>query len=86
MPAISGDDDTRRDHVARPARDRVDAECETEIVRDEERRERDHDQVVEEEHPAGEESGQVVERDAHEGRGAAGLANATLSPPRTRAR
>jgi len=63
------------DHVARPPGDRVDAEGEPEIVRDEERREGDHDQVVEEEHPAGEEAGEVVEGDAHECCGASGLAN-----------
>ena len=44
-------------------------------MRHEERRERDHDQVVEEEHPAGEEAGEVVERDADERRGAARLAD-----------
>ena len=57
------------------ARDRVDAECEAEVVREEQRRERDHDQVVEEEHPAGEEAGEVVERDPDERRSAAGLAD-----------
>ena len=44
-----------------------------EVMRQKERRERDHDQVVEEERPAGEEAGEVVERPANEGRGAARL-------------
>ena len=44
-----------------------------EIVRQEERRQRDHDQVVEEERPAGHEARQVVERAADERRGAARL-------------
>ena len=54
-------------------RERVDLERPAEVVRQEERRERDHDQVVEEEHPAGQEAGEVVERVADEGRRAAGL-------------
>ena len=37
-----------------------------EVVRHEERGERDHDHVVEEEHPAGEEAELVVERTPHE--------------------
>ena len=57
-----------------------------EVVRHEERRERDHDQVVEEEHPAGHEAGEVVERAADEGRGAARLRQRRTSPRRTRAR
>ena len=44
-----------------------------EVVRQEERRERDHDQVVEEERPAGQEAGEVVEGATDEGGGAAGL-------------
>src|SRR5205823_936718 len=43
------------------------------VVRQEERGQRDHDQVVEEQRPAGEEAEEVVERLAHEGRRAAGL-------------
>jgi hypothetical protein len=43
------------------------------VVRHEERRERDHDQVVEKENPAGHEAGEVVERAPDERRGAAGL-------------
>ena len=42
-------------------------------MRHEQRRERDHDQVVEEDRPAGQEPELVVERAADEGRGAAGL-------------
>ena len=68
------DDDAAEDDVARVLRDRLDAERQPEVVRQEERRERDHDQVVEEERPAGEETGEVVERDAHECRRAAGAA------------
>ena len=65
-----GDDD-----VPGVALERVDSESGAEVVRHEERRERDHDQVVEEEHPAGEEAGEVVERDADERRRPARLAN-----------
>jgi hypothetical protein len=45
----------------------------TEVVRQEQRRERDHDQVVEEESPAGHEAREVVERPPHERRRTAGL-------------
>ena len=45
------------------------------VVRHEQRRQRDHDQVVEEQHPAGDEPPEVVERDADERGGAAGLAD-----------
>jgi hypothetical protein len=45
-----------------------------EVMRKEERGKRADDQVVEEEHPAGDEPGEVVERAPDEGRGAAGLA------------
>ena len=69
------DDDAPADHVARSRRDRSDPERQSEVVRHEERRERDHDQVVEEERPAREESREVVEGDADEGRGAARLAD-----------
>ncbi len=44
-----------------------------EVVRDEERGQRHHDQVVEDQRPAGEETGLVVEGAADERRGAAGL-------------
>src|SRR5205814_1714440 len=67
------DQDATDDHIPRALRDRVPAECESQVVREEERRERDHDQVVEEERPAGDEPSQVVEGDADEGRGAAGF-------------
>jgi hypothetical protein len=43
------------------------------VVRQEERREGDHDQVVEEQRPTGHEPEQVVERASHERRRAAGL-------------
>ena len=52
---------------------RADLQRGAEVVRQEQRRERDHDQVVEEERPAGQEAGEVVERPANKGRGAAGL-------------
>jgi len=45
-----------------------------EVVRQEECRESGDDQVVEEERPAGDEAGEIVERAADERRGAAGLA------------
>ena len=45
-----------------------------EVVRQEERREGGDDQVVEEERPARDEAGEVVERAPDERRGAAGLA------------
>ena len=65
-----------RDHdIPGVALERVDPESGAEVVRHEERGERDHDQVVEEERPAGHEPGQVVERDADEGRGAARLSD-----------
>jgi hypothetical protein len=43
------------------------------VVRHEERGERDHDQVVEEQRPAGEEADEVVEGTAHERGGTARL-------------
>ena len=48
------------DHVPRVAVERVHLQRAREVVRQEERRERDHDQVVEEERPAGHEAGEVV--------------------------
>ena len=45
---------------------RVDLERPAEVVRQEERGERDHDEVVEEQHPAGAEAREVVESPAHE--------------------
>src|SRR3954447_10914820 len=69
------DHDAADNHVSGPLRDRVPADREAEVVREEERGERDHDQVVEEERPAGHEPGEVVERDADEGRGAARLSD-----------
>jgi len=44
-------------------------------MREEQRRQRDHDQVVEEEHPPGEEAGEVVERNPDERGCAAGRAD-----------
>ena len=49
------------------------AECSREVVRDEERRQRHDDEEVEEQHPSGDETGQVVERPADERRRASGL-------------
>ncbi len=69
------DNHAGRDHVARPPGDRIDPESKPKIVRDEERRERDHDQVVEEEHPPREEAHEIVEGDAHERRRTSGLAD-----------
>jgi hypothetical protein len=69
------DHDAADDHVSRMLGDRVHPDREPEGVREEERRERDHDQVVEEERPAGDESREVVEGDPHERRGASGLAD-----------
>ncbi len=63
------------DHVPRPIGERVDPERPTEIVREKERGKRDDDDVVEEEHPARAEACEVVERLAHERRGATGLGN-----------
>src|SRR5262249_42376631 len=63
----------RDDDVPRVTLEGVDLERGAEVVRHEERRERDHDQVVEEERPAGHEAGEVVHRAAHEGRRAACL-------------
>ena len=68
-----GDDPDRRDDVPGLALEPVQVERVAEVVRQEQRRERDHDQVVEEQHPAGREAGEVVERDARERGGAAGL-------------
>ncbi len=61
------------DDVPRPPAERADLERPGEIVGEEERRERHHDQVVEEQHPASHEAGDVVERLADEGRRTARL-------------
>ena len=68
-----GDDAAPRDDVPRPMDLRE--ERTRDVMRHEQCRERDHDQVVEEERPAGHEPGEVVVRDAYECRGAAGLAD-----------
>ena len=67
------DDADGDDDVPRRLAKAVDPERRPEVVRQEQRRERDHDQVVEEERPAGEEAEDVVVRAADEGRRAAGL-------------
>jgi hypothetical protein len=74
-PDRSDDDDRPyRDHdVPRPAVERVEPEGRGEVVGEKQRRERDHDQVVEEQHPAGHEAREVVGGASDEGRGTAGL-------------
>ena len=62
------------DRVPRPRVERGDADRVPEVVRQEECREGGDDQVVEEERPARDEAGEVVERAPDERRGAAGLA------------
>ena len=63
-----------RDHdVPRPVAQRVRPERRADVVRQEQRRERDHDQVVEEERPPGHEAEQVVVRAPRERLGTAGL-------------
>ena len=65
---------TDGDHgIPRRVAQDVHAQRDPEIVRQEQRRDRNHDQVVEEERPAGEKAEQVVESPANECRGAAGL-------------
>ncbi len=62
--AHDGDGEDRRhadDDVPRMSLQRVDLERPAEIVRQEQRGERDDDDVVEEQHPAGAEAGEVVE-------------------------
>src|ERR687887_332464 len=71
--AHADDHADRDDEVPRMMRERADLEGRAEVVRQEEGRERDHDQVVEEQRPAGQEAGEVVERAPDEGRGAARL-------------
>ena len=66
-------DAERDDLVPRARLERFDADRAAEVVRQEQRRERGHDQVVEEERPARDEPGEVVERAADERRGAARL-------------
>ena len=69
------DREHRDGRVPRALAQRVDPERGAEVVRHEQRRQRDHDHVVEEERPAGDEAGEVVERLPDEGGGAAGLAD-----------
>ncbi len=63
------------DDVPRVPLQRLDLERPAEVVRQEEHGERDDDEVVEEQHPAGAEAGEVVERLAHERGRAARLRN-----------
>ena len=65
--------ETRDDDVPRRVAERVGPERRADVVRQEQRGERDHDQVVEEERPAGDEAGEVVVRAPRERLGAAGL-------------
>ena len=67
------DHEAADDDVPRPVHSRK--ERPGYVVRDEQRRERDHDQVVEEEDPAGDETPEVVEGDPDEGCRASGLAD-----------
>ena len=67
--AHGGDGENRGhpdDDVPRVPLERLDLERPAEVVRQEEHGERDDDEVVEEQHPAGAEAGEVVERLAHE--------------------
>ena len=72
-PCHAENRDHAEDDIPRRVREGVPAECRAEVVRHEEAGQRDDDQVVEEERPAGDEPRRVVERAPHEGRGAAGL-------------
>ena len=54
-------DEDGGDDVPRVVRQALPADSVAEVVRGEERCERDHDRVVEEQHPAGEETDRVVE-------------------------
>ena len=68
------DDADADDRVPRPRVEGGDPDRVAEVMRQEERRESGHDQVVEEQRPAGDEAGQVVERSPDERRRAARLA------------
>ena len=67
------DDSDPHEDVGRALRQCFPADRMAQVVRDEERCERDHDQVVEEDRPAGEEAQLVVERPPDERRGPTGL-------------
>ena len=73
------DDRHSRDHPAPcddvPGPVQLGEEGTGDVVRQEQRRECDHDQVVEEESPAGDEAPEVVEGNPDEGRSAPGLAD-----------
>ena len=72
-PCDHGDECAADDGIPRRLAKRRLADRAGEVVGHEERRERHDDEEVEEEHPARHESGEVVERTAHEGRRASGL-------------
>ena len=72
-PCDRGDERAADDGIPRRLPKRRLADRASEVVGHEERRERHDDEEVEEEHPARHESGEVVERTAHEGRRASGL-------------
>ena len=72
-PGDAEDRHDAEDDVPRGVRDRVPADRRAQVMRHEEARERDDDQVVEEERPAGDEPGRVVEGAPHERGRAAGL-------------
>ena len=67
------DDEHRADDVPRVVSQPLPADRVAEVVRREERREGDHDRVVEEQHPARQEPDRIVERAAGEHRRAARL-------------
>ncbi len=69
------DDRAPDGHVPGSLAQRRRAEGRAEIVRHEERRERHHDEEVEEQHPAGGEPEHVRERAPHEGCGSTGFGN-----------
>ena len=69
----SGDHADRNHCIPRRVAQDIHAEGRPQVVRQEQSRERNHDQVIQEQRPAGEEAEQVVERPADERRRAAGL-------------
>ena len=74
-PPITRDRADRDDDVPRRVAQPVDLERCAEVVRQEQRRERDHDQVVEKQRPARDEADEVVERTSREGLRPTGLRN-----------
>ena len=71
--ATADDHEDGDDDVPRVAIERADAQRAGQVVRQEERRQGDHDHVVEEERPAGDEACKVVRSAPDEGRRATGL-------------